>query len=90
MRRSFSHSPTWAGSTAYKRAAPGCFRVHLLLCGDVPYGIAHWHSLTVHQEFHIQFQRIPYFVPSHLCRRGWKVEVEQTVGVRQAAKPALC
>ena len=37
---------------------------------DVPYEIAHWHSPTVHQDFHVQFQRIPYFVPSHICRRG--------------------
>ena len=37
---------------------------------DVPYEIAHWHSPTVHQDFHVQFQRIPYFVPSNICVRG--------------------
>ncbi len=58
--------------------------------GAVPYEIVHWHSPTAHQDFRIQFQRMPYFTPSYLCRGGQQVEIEQTAGDRQAAKPALC
>ena len=49
---------------------------HALLPWDgEPYEIAHWRTLKVHPDHHVQCQQALYSVPSDLCPPGQKVEV---------------
>ena len=49
---------------------------HTLLPWDgEPYEIAHWRTLKVHPDHHVQCQQALYSVPSDLCPPGQRVEV---------------
>ena len=47
----------------------------LLPWNGEPYEVAHWRTLKVHPDHHIQFQQALYSVPSVACPPGQEVEV---------------
>ena len=81
-----AEAPRWCREVAGTRVHGTTRRQPLLVFQDEerhtlipwdgePYEIAHWRTLKVHPDHHVQCQQALYSVPSDLCPPGQRVEV---------------